>query len=503
MAYKCKSCGYRFKPSDADLCPECFTARDDISCGNFADGAFGQSHNHFKDSAGGDDFIARQLREENKRSGDELAEEIRSITDGIKRNFSGTVPPNTYQRPQQNTYQQNNYRQVPPIQITRAVYQQPRGTGYQQSAGAAFQTHRSFVAYPNNNYAAANAAANAYRQQEYEIDQPVKPQNSVRRIVAGAVFLNIIVMIVTMSIFLDNGKHGSSKSGATSSTPVGSVSEFCLADNKNLCIQEGCYGIDADIPGSLAIDFDRYMNVTWYRVNCDVSVSGGWTANELILEGIDRQNIVVYTWTTPLDEYRSATGAAAVPLCFAETQRYKIIVHCTDRKGNNGKLSIDVDLNGVRDDLFNGADDVFDNVESFFDYNYDPSLRNTSLTDLDGSGYKLKLADNPVDLTYEPEGKLSFEDDSLTGEDIRLCRVNVVGAGGRTAAAENEQALLAGFDAAGSPAYYYSADKCVELPINSRVKDYELYLTVADSEGFDRQLHFEFTSNDLYDSLRL
>lgn len=61
MAYKCKTCGYRFKSDDSDLCPECFTARDDIGCETF------EQHSHGKfttASVEADDFITEQLKSE-------------------------------------------------------------------------------------------------------------------------------------------------------------------------------------------------------------------------------------------------------------------------------------------------------------------------------------------------------------------------------------------------------------------------------------------------------
>lgn len=61
MAYKCKTCGYRFKSDDSDLCPECFTARDDIGCKTF------EQHSHGKfttASVEDDDFITEQLKSE-------------------------------------------------------------------------------------------------------------------------------------------------------------------------------------------------------------------------------------------------------------------------------------------------------------------------------------------------------------------------------------------------------------------------------------------------------
>lgn len=44
MNYKCRFCGYRFKDKDEQICPECFTAREeDISCGAFSE----DDHSHY------------------------------------------------------------------------------------------------------------------------------------------------------------------------------------------------------------------------------------------------------------------------------------------------------------------------------------------------------------------------------------------------------------------------------------------------------------------------
>ncbi|MGN0632699.1 MAG: hypothetical protein ACI4JW_02410 [Oscillospiraceae bacterium] len=61
MAYRCKTCGYRFKKNDSDLCPECFTARDDIGCTTFE-----EKHTHGFDASSSEknSFIEDQLKDE-------------------------------------------------------------------------------------------------------------------------------------------------------------------------------------------------------------------------------------------------------------------------------------------------------------------------------------------------------------------------------------------------------------------------------------------------------
>ena len=111
--YKCKSCGYRFKPSDSDLCPECFTARDDIGCESFGDGH--GAHTHFKDAAGSDDFSAEQLREESRLTGAEMAEEFADFTDSVRRSLSSETPPNTYRKAPQSPWRPESAFLPPPV----------------------------------------------------------------------------------------------------------------------------------------------------------------------------------------------------------------------------------------------------------------------------------------------------------------------------------------------------------------------------------------------------
>ncbi len=64
MAYKCKVCGYRFKSSDKYVCPECFTARDDMNFDAYVDS------NAYNEEIGREvenDFITNEIREEQRK----------------------------------------------------------------------------------------------------------------------------------------------------------------------------------------------------------------------------------------------------------------------------------------------------------------------------------------------------------------------------------------------------------------------------------------------------
>ena len=64
MGNKCKICGYRFKSRDEEICPECFTAReDDITCARYS----GSEHSHRSSYSSGlrdntESFVQKELR---------------------------------------------------------------------------------------------------------------------------------------------------------------------------------------------------------------------------------------------------------------------------------------------------------------------------------------------------------------------------------------------------------------------------------------------------------
>lgn len=118
MAYRCKTCGYRFKSGDSDLCPECFTARDDIGCETFD-----KKHTHFKDSyKESNDFLEDQLKEESK---------------------SGIGGEKTYERPA-DAYADRRTN----------AYRANASSGYTQFNGA-----NNYARYPNNANIPYNAGA--------------------------------------------------------------------------------------------------------------------------------------------------------------------------------------------------------------------------------------------------------------------------------------------------------------------------------------------------------
>ena len=119
---------------------------------------------------------------------------------------------------------------------------------------------------------------------------------------------------------------------------------------------------------------------------------------------------------------------------------------------------------------------------------------------MNGSGYRLRLAGEPLD--YESsvaQGTLSLEDEALPTDDMKLCKVMVVTDDGKSPGdAEYYQTYIVGFDAKGTVSYVYNVNGSHEVPVSSRVQNYELGVIIVDEGGYAKELHYRFSSADLY-----
>lgn len=120
MRNKCRICGYRFKSNDEEICPECFTAReDDISCNSYSDDVHNHNDNYYTERTrfdnttynvnetfdeGGSTFVENERRDEKHNS---FANKAQQQATGNTNNTFQSQPPNTtrstYSSPNQNT----------------------------------------------------------------------------------------------------------------------------------------------------------------------------------------------------------------------------------------------------------------------------------------------------------------------------------------------------------------------------------------------------------------
>ena len=82
MAYRCKVCGYKFKSTDDDLCPQCFTARDDVKCTD------GIGHTHgFDTSKERNSFLEEEELREKIPSVSELSGQAHRAADELSKKY--------------------------------------------------------------------------------------------------------------------------------------------------------------------------------------------------------------------------------------------------------------------------------------------------------------------------------------------------------------------------------------------------------------------------------
>ncbi|MCR5121007.1 MAG: hypothetical protein K6B74_01150 [Ruminococcus sp.] len=457
MAYKCKSCGYRFKPSDSDLCPECFTARDDIGCESFGDGH--GAHTHFKDAAGSDDFIAEQLREESRLTGAEMAEEFADFTDSVRRSLSSETPPNTY-------------RKAPQSPRINPTYSSDRG-------------------YQSNTVQFSRYAA----QSNFDLSAPeVKSVKNKGNIIA---VMLILFITAPYAFYIAHNTIRDIKNDSLPAVITAEADNFTF--DKKIA---GCYGIDSDYSGSLSISDPRRTEYIWYGMKCDISLSDSdYTVGSITLTGFGDDE-AQFTWTTENENYGSGSELHGVPLCVTPTGSYTLSLECKDSSGEiqtiTQKLVLSEALAEFEKEPYTEPLDA----PLYHDYNYEPGYFYSSLADEAGSGIKIRLAETPHELVdNENVGTFNFEDESLSKADMKLCRIELYLGTTPSIYTEFGEIRLAGLDANGMIAYEYSSYGDPVLPISSRVQYYELLMTVSDKEGFDRQIGYKFYSNDLYNTI--
>lgn len=130
MGNKCKICGYRFKSRDEEICPECFTAReDDITCARYS----GSEHSHLSSYSSGlrdnsESFVQKELRLErnNQFARENFGDRARA---GLDLSASSRFDSSRYTR--------NDYDYEADARRVDALYQQsqqpqPQQTAYQR-----------------------------------------------------------------------------------------------------------------------------------------------------------------------------------------------------------------------------------------------------------------------------------------------------------------------------------------------------------------------------------
>lgn len=148
MAYRCKVCGYKFKSTDDDLCPQCFTARDDVKC---TDGA-GHTHG-FDTSAERNSFIEEEKLREKIPSVQELSGQAHRAADELQKKYQ------TYQSDRHKS-SGDNTKNAAMASYLEQKQKRTYNYGYQNKAQDSFQQRAAMQNYAElRNRAAANKNA--------------------------------------------------------------------------------------------------------------------------------------------------------------------------------------------------------------------------------------------------------------------------------------------------------------------------------------------------------
>lgn len=189
MNYKCRFCGYRFKDKDEQICPECFTAREeDISCGAFSE----DDHSHY--------FSVSDLEREESffSKNDTFKEERNEFLDDERRNESRTAAARYERTVKKQAAKQNNI---------------PRQTNIPSQTGSVL---------PNQN---------VYSRQPYDPNQRVSitnynlnrpPQQKPKKTNGCGCFLALCIISIMFSVGTNIWPHigiGENNSAETNTAP--------------------------------------------------------------------------------------------------------------------------------------------------------------------------------------------------------------------------------------------------------------------------------------------
>ena len=484
MAYRCKSCGYWFRSSDSDLCPECFTARDDISCLNYSDGGSAHSHGVFSDSDSGDDFLARQIREESRLSGDELLEELREYSDSARRRVGSVTPPNTYSRPSAPT-----------------VSYQPR------TAASNLQTRR--ISYDMN----------------YSANTPPKKKGAgcLGVIIVALFCLPFLLEFVPSLIDIFKDLYEESQQSQTVTLPDGAANVTTDSPLYDESFDGEAAGIISAYrfhknyvdPVDAAIEFEvkelsgpsGVPESIWHCAVIDISLcQQDEKVVSMTLRGCDNNNNDYYTWIVDNDHYGTGSEVFGMPIIFNENvPNYEITVICENSIGEQSELIFNQTYDFIAENVGGGINDPAEISKFEHSYDYVMGAFPSSMEDTEGLGMTLKLNGTPREITPSDLGeKLVLEDEGLPQEssEWKMVKVMVVNKEKNYTPGSTDYLTCAvyAYDANGYDSFYCKGGSEPSFPMCSRVQNYELLIGFYDDAGDIKLARFQFTPNELYDS---
>ena len=517
MAYRCKCCGYIFKSSDSDLCPECFTARDDTKCSDMERG-----HTHFKErSKEKNDFLDDQLREERKAAKEDFGEDYNIRDDSARKsrytqNYTGTY----------NVGAQQSYGQ-PHI---NSAYNGGKSTlrftnGFDPNAQAGYSNTQYNYGNMQANY--GNMQANYGNMQAYT----ARTAKTTKKIVVAIIIIAFVLPIIA-SIGLsllswminrntnDEELYGDEKSGA-----YNTIDDVELLDNG---FSARSYNEDVEMQitnirlgksySSLEEIQQAYPNVTSYygsddvysqqgmtwriaNIDIDVDEDSGYIPNTLTLYGYDDDDQYMYSVSSNVYTAK-ISHIDSLPIFICEScKEIKFYIYSvpSDDTYNGESVTMITDYDEIAGVA---AEDDSDLELIGSNYNYSKTNNNElknitsditlcpakNAKDADVKEYAQDMTIYDKWLEDSAEWKLAgFDlkstDDTNTKPKVKILKVGVTGQ-----------------DAYGKTVYEYlpaEENPAPELLICDKVQNYTIVLKIANESGYEMEYYYYMTYDEL------
>ncbi len=515
MAYRCKCCGYIFKSSDSDLCPECFTARDDTKCSDAERG-----HTHFKErSKEKSDFLDDQLRAERKAAKEDFGEDYNIRDDSARKSSFNQSYTGTYNAGAQQSYGQPHINSA--YNGGNSALRFTNGFDPNAQAG-----------YSNTQYNYGNMQANYGNMQAYT----ARTAKTTKKIVVAIIIIAFVLPIIA-SIGLsvlgwvissrntgDEDLYVDDDSGVYDTTD-----DFEIIDNgfsarsynedvemqiTNIRLGKSYSSleeIEQAYPNVTAYygsdDVYRQQDMTWRIANIDIDVdeNSGYTPNTITLFGYDDDDQYMYSVSSSIYADDDVTHIDSLPIFICESCkeiRFYIyaVTYDDENSGYNGE-SVTISTNY---DEISGVAAEDDSELELIGSNYNYSETNDSeLTNIT-SDITLRPAKNAKDADVKEyaqdmtiydkwlednaewklaEFDLESTDDTNAKPNVKILKVGVTGQ-----------------DAYGKTVYEYlpaEGDPAPELLICDKVQKYTIVVKIANESGYEMEYYYYMTYDEL------
>lgn len=505
MAYKCKTCGYKFKKSDSDLCPECFTARDDIDCGFFE-----KKHTHFKDSYNeSNDFLSEQLREERKSG---FADENYSRNDFGRNMYgsgSGGNSQSAYSRPTYNS-----------------------GTINSSYNGGKSTLRFTSTYTPGQNPGGYRTGPNSFYNSNTANKSP--KTNRVGCLIAVIVLLMFVIPIVVSIVgvvagFLsgnfDDGSDSYEKEfdpsfGYSANTDDGRITAYvdtAVLGESYSTLSEAQMKNESVLISSYTEDETFDAESDWKIVYLDVYIYSGDDSviKSIAMVGTDDDGEILFSSSPMFDEDNLSTYCYHVPfLICEETENYKLQISCEDAEDSytatiiiDAKYSQLVEMAAENEEYSYDIPDTEDLYDTENLYDYDLSDYDTSLKDSEGKNVQLGCTDYKIypglsESELLAGDEIAMYDSNLEDSDWIYANFELIKADSSKKPLECKYnfAIITGLDPNEEQSYVFSSYGTNRILLNKEIKLYYVHIAYYNELGETEECDMVFNYEEFFES---